>query len=128
MIVTGVVMLFPSDGFRIRDERLVPRTTMMVECCSSFVNPPLARLGRRPGARTERATLVKINLAAGYGDDPLAAMGVAQVPELPTVGVTTGVLPLLAYGKPAVRNRRLASRIRVLRLIATPLRRGHQPA
>ncbi len=41
------------------------------------------------------------NLAAAYGDDPLAAMGVAvriaQVPEFLVMGVTIGVLPLLAY-------------------------------
>ena len=41
------------------------------------------------------------NLAAAYGDGPLAAMGVAvriaQVPEFLIMGVTIGVLPLLAY-------------------------------
>lgn len=41
------------------------------------------------------------NLAAAYGDGPLAAMGVAvriaQVPEFLVMGVTLGVLPLLAY-------------------------------
>ncbi|MEV6927839.1 MATE family efflux transporter [Dactylosporangium sp. NPDC051485] len=46
-------------------------------------------------------TLVLNNLAAGYGDGPLAAMGVAvriaQVPEFLVMGVTIGVLPLLAY-------------------------------
>ncbi|MFJ3379680.1 MATE family efflux transporter [Curtobacterium sp. NPDC090217] len=46
-------------------------------------------------------TLVLNNLAAQYGDDPLAAMGVAvriaQVPEFLVMGVTIGVLPLLAY-------------------------------
>ncbi|TDN42590.1 putative MATE family efflux protein [Curtobacterium flaccumfaciens] len=46
-------------------------------------------------------TLVLNNLAAAYGDDPLAAMGVAvriaQVPEFLVMGVTIGVLPLLAY-------------------------------
>ena len=45
--------------------------------------------------------LVLNNLAAGYGDGPLAAMGVAvriaQVPEFLVMGVTIGVLPLLAY-------------------------------
>ncbi|MCO8269560.1 MATE family efflux transporter [Actinoplanes sp. TRM 88003] len=45
--------------------------------------------------------LVLNNLAAGYGDGPLAAMGVAvriaQVPEFLIMGVTLGVLPLLAY-------------------------------
>ncbi|MFG1607697.1 MATE family efflux transporter [Actinoplanes sp. NPDC049265] len=49
--------------------------------------------------------LVLNNLAARYGDGPLAAMGVAvriaQVPEFLVMGVTLGVLPLLsyAYGK-----------------------------
>ncbi|MFT2816058.1 MATE family efflux transporter [Leifsonia sp. A12D58] len=46
-------------------------------------------------------SLVLNNLAAGYGDGPLAAIGVgvriAQVPEFLIMGVTIGVLPLLAY-------------------------------
>ncbi|SOD73595.1 putative MATE family efflux protein [Jatrophihabitans sp. GAS493] len=46
-------------------------------------------------------SLVLNNLAVGYGDGPLAAMGVAvriaQVPEFLVMGVTLGVLPLLAY-------------------------------
>jgi putative MATE family efflux protein len=46
-------------------------------------------------------SLVLNNLAAAYGDAPLAAMGVAvriaQVPEFLVMGVTLGVLPLLAY-------------------------------
>ncbi|WP_454729600.1 MATE family efflux transporter [Cellulosimicrobium protaetiae] len=46
-------------------------------------------------------SLVLNNLAAAYGDGPLAAMGVAvriaQVPEFLLMGVTLGVLPLLAY-------------------------------
>ena len=46
-------------------------------------------------------SLVLNNLAAAYGDAPLAAMGVAvriaQVPEFLIMGVTLGVLPLLAY-------------------------------
>ena len=46
-------------------------------------------------------SLVLNNLAASYGDGPLAAMGVAvriaQVPEFLIMGVTLGVLPLLAY-------------------------------
>ncbi|MFC4243783.1 MATE family efflux transporter [Gryllotalpicola reticulitermitis] len=46
-------------------------------------------------------SLVLNNLAAAYGDGPLAAMGVAvriaQVPEFLVMGVTIGVLPLLAY-------------------------------
>lgn len=45
--------------------------------------------------------LVLNNLAAAYGEGPLAAMGVAvriaQVPEFLIMGVTIGVLPLLAY-------------------------------
>jgi putative MATE family efflux protein len=46
-------------------------------------------------------SLVLNNLAAAYGHGPLAAMGVAvriaQVPEFLVMGVTLGVLPLLAY-------------------------------
>lgn len=46
-------------------------------------------------------SLVLNNLAANYGDGPLAAMGVAvriaQVPEFLVMGVTLGILPLLAY-------------------------------
>ncbi|MEU4831231.1 MATE family efflux transporter [Streptosporangium sp. NPDC023615] len=46
-------------------------------------------------------TLVLNNLAVAYGDGALAAMGVAvriaQVPEFLVMGVTIGVLPLLAY-------------------------------
>jgi multidrug efflux pump len=46
-------------------------------------------------------SLVLNNLAVAYGDSPLAAMGVAvriaQVPEFLVMGVTIGVLPLLAY-------------------------------
>lgn len=46
-------------------------------------------------------TLVLNNLASAYGDNALAAMGVAvriaQVPEFLVMGVTIGVLPLLAY-------------------------------
>jgi multidrug efflux pump len=46
-------------------------------------------------------SLVLNNLAANYGNGPLAAMGVAvrvaQVPEFLVMGVTLGVLPLLAY-------------------------------
>lgn len=46
-------------------------------------------------------TLVLNHLASAYCDAPLAAMGVAvriaQVPEFLVMGVTIGVLPLLAY-------------------------------
>jgi putative MATE family efflux protein len=46
-------------------------------------------------------SLVLNNLAAAYGDGALAAMGVAvriaQVPEFLLLGMTLGVLPLLAY-------------------------------
>lgn len=45
--------------------------------------------------------LVLNNLAIGYGDSALAAFGVAlrivQLPELLLMGITIGVLPLLAY-------------------------------
>ena len=46
-------------------------------------------------------SLVLNNLASAYGDGPLAAMGVAvriaQVPEFLVMGITLGILPLLAY-------------------------------
>lgn len=46
-------------------------------------------------------SLVLNNLAAAYGDGPLAAMGVAvriaQIPEFLIMGITLGVLPLLSY-------------------------------
>jgi putative MATE family efflux protein len=62
-------------------------------------------------------TLVLNNLAAGYGDDPLAAMGVAvriaQVPEFLVMGVTIGVLPLLAYSYGKGDRARLMSALRV---------------
>ncbi|HEY0260746.1 MAG TPA: MATE family efflux transporter [Lacisediminihabitans sp.] len=61
-------------------------------------------------------SLVLNNLAAGYGDGPLAAMGVAvriaQVPEFLVMGVTLGVLPLLAYSYGKGDKSRLASALR----------------
>ncbi len=61
-------------------------------------------------------SLVLNNLAAGYGDGPLAAMGVAvriaQVPEFLVMGVTLGVLPLLAYSYGKGDRPRLASALR----------------
>ena len=63
----------------------------------------LRRRRRRaaPGRFLIVTSLVLNNLAAAYGDGPLAAMGVAvriaQVPEFLVMGVTLGVLPLLAY-------------------------------
>ncbi|WP_144764838.1 MATE family efflux transporter [Curtobacterium sp. 9128] len=61
-------------------------------------------------------TLVLNNLAAQYGDDPLAAMGVAvriaQVPEFLVMGVTIGVLPLLAYAYGKGDKARLTSALR----------------
>ena len=61
-------------------------------------------------------SLVLNNLAAAYGDGPLAAMGVAvriaQVPEFLVMGVTLGVLPLLAYSYGKGDARRLASALR----------------
>jgi multidrug efflux pump len=60
--------------------------------------------------------LVLNNLAAGYGDGPLAAMGVAvriaQVPEFLIMGVTLGVLPLLAYSYGKGDRARLAAAVR----------------
>ncbi|MER5648322.1 MATE family efflux transporter [Streptosporangium sp. NPDC002524] len=61
-------------------------------------------------------TLVLNNLAAAYGDGALAAMGVAvriaQVPEFLVMGVTIGVLPLLAYSYGKGDRSRLASALR----------------
>lgn len=61
--------------------------------------------------------LVLNNLAAHYGDGPLAAMGVAvriaQVPEFLIMGVTLGVLPLLAYAYGKGDRQRLTSALRV---------------
>jgi multidrug efflux pump len=60
--------------------------------------------------------LVLNNLAAAYGDGPLAAMGVAvriaQVPEFLVMGVTLGVLPLLAYSYGKGDRDRLTSALR----------------
>ena len=56
------------------------------------------------------------NLAAAYGDGALAAMGVAvriaQVPEFLVMGVTLGVLPLLAYSYGKGDRARLTSALR----------------
>jgi putative MATE family efflux protein len=61
-------------------------------------------------------TLVLNNLAAVYGDAPLAAMGVAvriaQVPEFLIMGITIGVLPLLAYAFGKGDRARLSSAVR----------------
>jgi multidrug efflux pump len=61
-------------------------------------------------------SLVLNNLAAAYGDGPLAAMGVAvriaQVPEFLVMGVTLGVLPLLAYSYGKGDRERLSSALR----------------
>lgn len=61
-------------------------------------------------------SLVLNNLAAAYGDGPLAAMGVAvriaQVPEFLLMGVTLGVLPLLAYAYGKGDRARLMSALR----------------
>jgi putative MATE family efflux protein len=61
-------------------------------------------------------SLVLNNLAVAYGDGPLAAMGVAvriaQVPEFLIMGITIGVLPLLAYSYGKGDGRRLGSALR----------------
>ena len=61
-------------------------------------------------------SLVLNRLAAGYGDGPLAAMGVAvriaQVPEFLVMGVTIGVLPLLAYAYGKGDRSRLTAALR----------------
>jgi len=60
--------------------------------------------------------LVLNNLAAAYGDGPLAAMGVAvriaQIPEFLIMGITLGVLPLLAYSYGKGDRSRLTSALR----------------
>lgn len=60
--------------------------------------------------------LVLNNLAAGYGEGPLAAMGVAvriaQVPEFLLMGVTLGISPLLAYSYGKGDRNRLAEALR----------------
>jgi len=62
-------------------------------------------------------SLVLNNLAVAYGDSALAAMGVAvriaQVPEFLVMGVTLGVLPLLAYSFGKGDRARLMSAVRV---------------
>ena len=62
-------------------------------------------------------TLVLNNLAVAYGDTALAAMGVAvriaQIPEFLVMGVTIGVLPLLAYSFGKGDRGRLMSALRV---------------
>lgn len=61
--------------------------------------------------------LVLNNLASAYGDDALAAMGVAvriaQVPEFLVMGVTLGVLPLFAYAYGKGDRERFRSAVRV---------------
>ncbi|MET7419777.1 MATE family efflux transporter [Dactylosporangium sp. NPDC005555] len=61
-------------------------------------------------------SLVLNNLAAAYGDGPLAAMGVAvriaQIPEFLVMGVTFGVLPLLAYSYGKGDRARLTAALR----------------
>jgi multidrug efflux pump len=61
-------------------------------------------------------SLVLNNLAANFGDGPLAAMGVAvriaQVPEFLVMGVTLGVLPLLAYSYGKGDKARLTAALR----------------
>ncbi|MFK4639398.1 MATE family efflux transporter [Paenarthrobacter histidinolovorans] len=65
--------------------------------------------------------LVLNNLAAAYGDGPLAAMGVAvriaQVPEFLLMGITIGILPLLAYSYGKGDSERLWAALRISALI-----------
>ncbi|WP_456843830.1 MATE family efflux transporter [Cellulomonas sp. P5_C6] len=62
-------------------------------------------------------SLVLNNLAVAYGDGALAAMGVAvriaQIPEFLVMGITLGVLPLLAYAFGKGDRQRLMSALRV---------------
>lgn len=61
-------------------------------------------------------SLVLNNLAVAYGDGALAAMGVAvriaQIPEFLVMGITLGVLPLLAYSYGKGDKARLTSAVR----------------
>ncbi|MFT4124135.1 MAG: MATE family efflux transporter [Microbacteriaceae bacterium] len=61
-------------------------------------------------------SLVLNHLATGYGDGTIAAFGVAmrisQVPEFLCMGVTLGVLPLIAYSFGARRRDRLRAAMR----------------
>jgi putative MATE family efflux protein len=61
-------------------------------------------------------SLVLNNLASAYGDGALAAMGVAvriaQIPEFLLMGVTLGVLPLLAYSFGKGDRQRLSAALR----------------
>ena len=61
-------------------------------------------------------SLVLNNLAVAYGDGALAAMGVAvriaQIPEFLVMGITLGVLPLLAYSFGKGDRARLRSALR----------------
>lgn len=65
------------------------------------------------------------NLAAPYGSDPLAAMGVAlriaQVPEFLILGISMGVMPLLAYAYGRGDGERLRKAMRVSLLLAVGL-------
>ena len=66
-------------------------------------------------------SLVLNKLASHYGDGPLAAMGVAvriaQVPEFLLMGVTLGVLPLLAYSFGKGDRGRLMSALRTCAIV-----------
>ncbi len=72
-------------------------------------------------------SLVLNNLAAAYGDGPLAAMGVAvriaQVPEFLLMGVTLGILPLLAYSYGKGDRGRLTAAVRTAAITVGGLRR-----
>jgi putative MATE family efflux protein len=66
-------------------------------------------------------SLVLNTLAAQHGDGPLAAMGVAvriaQVPEFLIMGITLGVLPLLAYSFGKGDRQRLSSAVRTAAVV-----------
>lgn len=59
------------------------------------------------------STLTLNHVAIGYGEDPLAAFGVAQrivqLPEVLSMSIAMGILPLLAYSFGASRHDRLRS-------------------
>lgn len=62
------------------------------------------------------STLVFNHVAAPYGDQLMAALGlslrIAQVPQMLSMGITIGVLPLLAYATGAGNGARVAEAMR----------------
>ena len=95
----GVVVYFIAWLHRHSEHiRIAPRWFTL----SASVSVPVLGVGASTLVQSAFlivTSLILNNLAAAYGDGPLAAMGVAvriaQVPEFLIMGVTLGVLPLL---------------------------------